>query len=115
MSGRLASDDEVATWHDDGWVLLEGLIGTDEIDRAVADLREVFPPPGEYHPDPAGETEKWLGRPPTTRPSYVWPPDGPGFRPEQHRWSGQFPFPGSGVLNRLCVHPAIVDFAERAL
>ena len=24
-----------------------------------------------------------------------------------------FPFPGSGALNRLCVHPAIVDFAER--
>jgi hypothetical protein len=26
-----------------------------------------------------------------------------------------FPFAGSGALNRLCVHPSIVDFAERAL
>jgi hypothetical protein len=26
-----------------------------------------------------------------------------------------FPFDGSGALNRLCVHPSIVDFAERAL
>ncbi len=26
-----------------------------------------------------------------------------------------FPFPGSGALNRVCVHPSIVDFAERAL
>jgi hypothetical protein len=26
-----------------------------------------------------------------------------------------FPFPGSGSLNQLCVHPSIVDFAERAL
>ena len=26
-----------------------------------------------------------------------------------------FPFPGSGALNRICVHPSIVDFAERAL
>ena len=40
---------------------------------------------------------------------------GPGFRPEQHRWRSEFPLPGSGALNRLCVHPAIVDFMERAL
>jgi hypothetical protein len=26
-----------------------------------------------------------------------------------------FPFAGTGALNRLCVHPSIVDFAERAL
>ena len=26
-----------------------------------------------------------------------------------------FPFPGSGALNRICVHASIVDFAERAL
>ncbi len=38
-----------------------------------------------------------------------------GFRPEQHIWQGKFPFPGKGALNRLCVHPSIVDFAERAL
>ncbi|HSS09080.1 MAG TPA: hypothetical protein VLL25_04290, partial [Acidimicrobiales bacterium] len=37
------------------------------------------------------------------------------FRPEQHRWGKEFPFPGSGALNRLCVHPGIVDFVERAL
>ena len=40
---------------------------------------------------------------------------GSGFRPEQHFWQGHFPFPGTGALNRLSVHPAIVDFAERAL
>ena len=37
------------------------------------------------------------------------------FRPEQQRWSAVFPFPGTGALNRVCVHPSIVDFAERAL
>jgi hypothetical protein len=26
-----------------------------------------------------------------------------------------FPFPGTGALNRMCVHASIVDFAERAL
>jgi hypothetical protein len=115
MDGRLARDEEVAAWRDDGWVLVDGLIGADEIDVAAADLGKLFPSPEQYHLDPIGETTKWLGQPPVAHPSYTWPPDGPGFRPEQHRWAREFPFPGSGALNRLCVHPAVVDFVERAL
>lgn len=114
-TGRRVTEPEVATWHEAGWVLIEGLIGTDEIDGAARDLWEVFPTPGEYHADPAGEAEKWRGRPAVSRAAYVWPPDGPGFRPEQHLWQAEFPFPGSGRLNRLCVHPAIVEVAERLL
>ena len=64
MSARFARDEEITTWREDGWVLLDGLIGTDEIDAATVDLREVFPTLEQYHADPAGETEKWLGRPP---------------------------------------------------
>ena len=115
MSTRRARDDEVAAWQDDGWVLLEGLIATDEIDAAAADLVEMYPTPDAFHADPEGVTERWKGRPPASRDPFVWPPDGPGFRPEQHRWNYEFPWPGSGALNRLCVHPSIVDFAERAL
>ncbi|MHB8463222.1 MAG: hypothetical protein ACYDH6_21735 [Acidimicrobiales bacterium] len=115
MGWRLASDDEVKAWQEDGWVLLDGLVPTDEIDAATGDLDEMFPSPTAFHADPEGETERWVGVPAQSRDAFVWPPDGPGFRPEQHRWSAQFPFPGSGALNRLCVHPAIVDFAERAL
>ncbi len=115
MTTRRARDDEIARWRDDGWVLLEGLIGTDEIDAAAADLREMYPTPVAFHADPAGETERWRGRPPARRDEFVWPPEGPGFRPDQHRWNSEFPYPGSGALNRLSVHPAIVDFAERAL
>lgn len=111
----LARDDEVAAWHDNGWVLIEGLVPADEIDAGVADLDEIFPSAEAYHADPAGERERWLGHPLERPEAYVWPEKGPGFRPEQHRWQAQFPFPGSGALNRLCVHPAIVDFAERAL
>ncbi len=110
MTARPARDDEVATWRDDGWVLLDRLVGTDEIDAVIADLCEVFPSAAEYHADPAGTTERWLGRPAPPRESYTWPATGPGFRPEQHRWRREFPFPGTGALNRLCVHPAIVDF-----
>lgn len=115
MSGRLASEAEVRAWQQEGWVVIPGLVGTDEVDVAAGDLGRLFPSADEYHADPAGITEQWLGRPPPDRSGYVWPAGGPGFRPEQHRWRGQFPFPGSGALNRLCVHPAIVDFAERAL
>ena len=94
MSGGLAREADVATWHDDGWVLLDGLVSTEEIDTAVPDLRGVFPTPEEYHADPAGETERWLGRPPPSREPYTWPAHGPGFRPEQHRWTASLRSPG---------------------
>src|SRR5262249_24271945 len=45
MSARFARDEEITTWREDGWVLLDGLIGTAEIDAATVDLREVFPHP----------------------------------------------------------------------
>jgi hypothetical protein len=112
---RLARDDEIAAWRTDGWVLLDGLVGTDEIDEAAEDLPEIFPTPEQFHADPEGEMQRWLGTPPPSREIYTWPPTGPGFRPEQHRFSTRFPFKGSGALNRLCVHPSMVDFAQRAL
>jgi hypothetical protein len=115
MAVQLASDDQVATWRDDGWVLLDGIVTTDEIDAALDDLWQVFPTAEQYHADPEGVTEQWLGRPAPPDELFTWPPTGPGFRPEQHRWRHEFPFPGTGALNRLCVHPSIVDFVERAL
>jgi hypothetical protein len=115
VSSRRARDDEVAAWSTDGWVLLGGLIGTDEIDDAAADLEQAFPTADEYHADPEGTVERWLGTPPPALDGFRWPADGPGFRPEQHVWQAEFPFAGPGALNRLCVHPAIVDFAERTL
>jgi hypothetical protein len=115
MSARLASEDEVRAWKEDGWVLLDGLIGVDEIEVAAKDLAEIVPSAQAFQADPAGETARWVGQPPNRKPAFVWPDEGPGFRPEQGTWRGQFPFPGSGALNRLCQHPSIVDFARRAL
>jgi len=115
MATKRASDNDVAAWHDDGWVLIEGLVPTAEIDAALVDLREIFPTGEAYHADPEGERARWLGQPAERAEAYTWPATGPGFRPEQHRWQSFFPFAGNGALNRLCVHPAIVDFAERAL
>lgn len=115
MSARLATDDEVRAWQEDGWVLLDGLIGVEEIDIAAKDVEEMVPSAEAYHADPATQTARWVGRPPSRPPAYKWPAKGPGFRPEQHTWKGQFPFPGTGALNRLCHHRSIVDFARRAL
>jgi hypothetical protein len=115
MTVAFAGDRAVTAWQKDGWVLVPSLVSRDEIDAAIGDLREIFPTPERYHADPVGECERWLGRPAPPRHTFVWPPDGPGFRPEQQRWRHEFPFPGTGALNRLCVHPAVVDFAERAL
>ena len=115
MTSRLATDKEVDTWRDEGWVLLDGIVGSDEIDAVLGDLHNTFPTNEEYRRDPEGETERRLGRPVKRPEVFVWPEDGPGFRPDQQRWSDIFPFRGKGALNRLCVHPSIVDFAERAL
>jgi len=115
VTSRMATDAEVKTWQQDGWVLLEGLVGTADIDAASEDLRLLFPSPEEYHADPEGVTERWKGRPDKPKEDYVWPDEGPGFRADQQRWMGAFPFAGSGALNRLYVHASIVDFAERAL
>ena len=115
MTSRQATDAEVSAWREDGWVLLEGLIGTEEIDALTEDLREIFPRAEDLHADPDGVTERWLGHPVQPKEVFVWPDEGPGFRPDQQRWAAAFPFAGTGALNRMCVHPSIVDFAERAL
>lgn len=115
MSSRLASDAEVKTWREEGWILLEGLVGTEEIDAVAGDVETIFPNAEDLHADPEGVTERWIGHPVEEKEVFVWPDEGPGFRPLQQRWSSTFPFPGTGVLNRLCVHPSVVDFAERAL
>jgi hypothetical protein len=115
MNGRFARDDEVAAWKQDGWILLEGLVDTDTIDEAIADLRYAFPAPEKFFADPEaswppGKTDADLRR------GYPeMPLTGPAFRPEQHRFGREFPFYGSGALSRLPVHPAVVDFMERAL
>ena len=115
QGSRRATDEEVDTWKTDGWVLLEGLVSTDEIDGVLQDVYESVPSNDDYHHDPEGETERRRGRPVKPPEVFVWPDDGPGFRPEQQAWADIFPFRGSGALNRLCVHPSVVDFAERAL
>ena len=53
MTGRLATDEEIKTWHEDGWVLLDGLVATDVIDAALEDVWNDLPRPEKFHADPA--------------------------------------------------------------
>jgi hypothetical protein len=115
LAPRLATDTEVDTWRERGWVLLDGLVGTEEIDRVSDDVHRLFPTPEEYHADPEGTIRTWKGSLRHAPEDRLWPENGPGFRADQHLWVTEFPFPGAGTLNRLCVHPSIVDFAVRAL
>ena len=95
--------------------MLHDLITTDVIDAAVADLWTVFPKPDKFHDDPARYIPPGKDTETLRRGYPEMPEHGPWFRPDQHRWGHEFPFMGRGALNRLYVHPAIVDFAERAL
>lgn len=115
MHGRLAHDDEVTAWHNDGWVVLHDLVDVETIDAAVEDLWQVFPRPERFHRDPARYIQPGRDTETLRRGWPEMPEHGPWFRPEQHRWGHEFPFMGTGALNRLYVHPSIVDFAERAL
>ena len=39
MSARFARDEEITTWRGDGWVLLDGLIGTDFLEATGAQIK----------------------------------------------------------------------------
>jgi hypothetical protein len=110
MGGRLATDEELEQWRTEGWVVLEGLVGTEEIDAARPDLWQLYPTPEEYFGDSNSVKVQVFhsGNPLLRKVTTAGPAD-------QFLGLRQFPFPGSGAMNRLAVHPAIVDFCERAL
>ena len=112
MTSRLANDAEVTTWRDDGWILIEGLVGTEEIDAAADDLEKVFPSAEEFHADPEGVTERWKGHPVEPKEVFEWPDEGPGFRPEQQRWSATFPFPGRRSIGCASTRPSSTSPSE---
>ena len=115
VSGRRATDHEVSTWREHGWVLLDGLVGDDDIDAGLHDFHNYFPTAAKYHADPERHIPAGKTRAELRRGYPELPETGPAFRPEQHRWGHEFPFHGDGNLNRLFVHSSIVDFVERAL
>ena len=92
----------VEQWRTEGWVLLEGLIDADELAAAVAELDLVG----------VGQTEE----PRRSGNSDAAAPDeGPAFRNDQFSGTTLFPVRDAPTLNRLVVHPAVVNFARRAI
>ena len=96
-----------------GWVLIEGLLGADEIDAAYPGWFELYPTPEQFHvgaPDPRigafrAEADTRL-------------PANQGrearFRPLQFAGLKEFPHPDQ-TLNLLALHPAIIAVAEDLL
>ena len=87
-------------WRRDGWTLIEGLIDEATMGQVAEELAELDVPP------PTG---------PTRRADRAGADDKPRFRSAQFDGTHLFPLPGAPTLNRLVVHPAIVDFATRAI
>lgn len=106
------------TWRQRGWVLIPDLIDPAEIDAALEDLWLVVPQPEEFHRGGGGSRRSaFLGGADDRnlfRAGASTAP-GPAFRAEQFLGRSLFPFPGRGALNRLTVHPNLIDFAEAAL
>jgi hypothetical protein len=82
-------------WDADGWYLLEGLFGREEVSAAQAALPALFPTAQEF----AADTEPDRNAP---------------FREDSHRVMWRFPFEDA-ALNRLVVHDRVVDLAEGLL
>lgn len=113
-----ATDDQVRQWQEHGWVLVEELVPRAEIDAALEDLWRLYPRPEEFHgTTPDDRRDEFLHGADNRNVVSRHQPntEGPAFRAEQFLGRRLFPFPGSGKLNRLAVHPNLVDFAERAM
>lgn len=90
-------------WRTEGWVLIDRLIGEEEIAAAVAELPVVVAP------------DSPLTNPSRNLAGSQAEADGAAFRGEQFSGTTLFPLPDASNLNRLFVHPRLVDFAAMAL
>ena len=89
-----------ATWQQEGWVVADGLLPADLCAEALdelrsADLRDRAKPGPVRRPDQHDDEVKFRGR--------------------QFDGTTLFPFPGAPALNRLFVHPSLIEFAKAAL
>jgi len=106
-------EEAVELWRTRGWVLVHDLVPTEDIDHAVEELWDLYPRPESYHADV--EAQKTFGAEPY--PGFAFPDqgdEGAAFRAKQFLGHTMFPY-DSHRLNRLNVHPNVVDFAQRAI
>jgi len=93
-----------------GWVLIENLIDTAEIDAAHTGLFELYPTPEAFHAgnDPRERAYRDGAESPLNQGS------DPRFRPLQFVGLKEFPFPDQ-ALNLLALDPSIIAVAEDVL
>ena len=122
----MSTDIETAVkeWQTQGWTVVHDLVPAEEIDAAVEELWGHFPHPSDYHsgsPEALAhfENESTDARyqPSRQGKSHGLNQDDAGgteFRLRQFLGHVLFPY-DSHLLNRLQVHPRVVDFAQRAM
>ena len=114
----------VEQWRTQGWTVVHDLVPTEEIDAAVEELWGHFPHPVDYHSgNPAAQAQfegesTDLRYQPTKQGNAHQLKDvqneGAEFRLRQFLGHVLFPY-DSYLLNRLQIHPNVVDFAKKAM
>ena len=114
----------VEQWRTQGWTVVHDLVPTEEIDAAVEELWGHFPHPVDYHSgNPAAQAQLEgestdLRYQPTKQGNAHQLKDvqneGAEFRLRQFLGHVLFPY-DSYLLNRLQIHPNVVDFAKKAM
>jgi hypothetical protein len=94
-----------------GWVLIEGLLGEDEVAAALPGLFSLYPTPATFH---AGAADARAEAFRTGAERRANAGDDPRFRPLQFVGLKEFPFDDQ-ALNLLALHPAIIALAEDLL
>ena len=114
----------VEQWRTQGWTVVHDLVPTEEIDAAVEELWGHFPHPVDYHSgNPAAQAQfegesTDLRYQPTKQGNAHQLKDvqneGAEFRLRQFLGHVLVPY-DSYLLNRLQIHPNVVDFAKKAM
>jgi len=115
MTNGITVGEAAAQWQSEGWVLVPDLVPAETIDAAVEELWHIYPRPEEFHDPGHPRRAAFLeAKPPSWAPNAEDPAE-PAFREEQFAGHQTFPFTSKGPLNRLVVHPRILEFVEVAL
>lgn len=106
-------DEAIDLWRTRGWVVVHDLVPAADIDHAVEELWDLYPTPEQFHSSDEARARFEL----TEYPGFDFG-DGndkeAAFRSKQFLGHTMFPY-ASQRLNRLNIHPDVVDFARRAM
>ena len=126
MCPLVSADIEEAAeqWQTRGWTVVHDLVPPDEIDAAVEELWEHFPSPSEFHSGSRSALRRFETESTDTRyrpeSSPVAETDSSAgdsdrqFSSKQFLGHVLFPYK-SHLLNRLQIHPNVVNFAKKAM